>query len=127
MTLSLNDRFVKILAIWTHKDTLFFSSDSVFLNFLLKLSCWCCLLHITIIIMRRILYSPYLCLCIAWFYLSRIYVRRNQVTLLVYGQDSQKKIGSVGRQNENNIICLLGSVFFKNILHSKHRRKTCNL
>ena len=42
-------------------------------------------------------------------------IRRNQVNFLVYRQDS-KKIGSVGRQNKNNVIWFLGSVFFKKII-----------
>ena len=36
-----------------------------------------------------------------------------------------KKVGWVGRQNKNNIF--LGLVFLKNILHSKHRKKSRNL
>ena len=43
-----------------------------------------------------------------------IHVKRNQVNFLVYGQDSKKKKKgrSVGRQNKNNIIWFLVSVFF---------------
>ena len=43
------------------------------------------------------------------------YVRRNQVSFLVYEQDSEKKIASVGPQNKKNIIWSLESVFFKKI------------
>ena len=57
-------------------------------------------------------------------FLDNFSIRQNQVIFLVYGKN-RKKIGSVSRQNKNNIIWFLGSVFFKknNILHSKHRRK----
>ena len=54
-------------------------------------------------------------------------VRRNQVDLLVYGQDSKKIGRSVGKVK----IILLdfkGQFFFLNdILHIKHQRKTHNL
>ena len=40
------------------------------------------------------------------------FIRQNLVNFLVYGQGS-KKIGSVGRQNENNVIWFLGLAFFK--------------
>ena len=57
-------------------------------------------------------------------FLDNFSIRQNQVIFLVYGKN-RKKIGSVSRQNKNNIIWFLGSVFLKknNILHSKHRRK----
>ena len=57
-------------------------------------------------------------------FLDNFSIRQNQVIFLVYGKN-RKKIGSVSRQNKNNIIWFLGSVVFKknNILHSKHRRK----
>ena len=56
-------------------------------------------------------YTPKRFTKLLWnFWFSFIYFYLGE-TKLIYGQDS-KKIGSVGRQNKNNIIWFLGSVFF---------------
>ena len=54
-------------------------------------------------------------------------LRRNEVNFLVYGQDN-KKSGSVDRQNKNDIIWFLGSIFFKKIIFglAKTGEKPCS-